>query len=376
MEIPPFETERFFAEHEFTAPHLLCASDCETMSVGELLELAGESWETLGKLRLCYTETRGAPALRERIAAQYEGVDPEEVFVLAAPEEGIFITMHALLEPGDEVIVISPCYDSLRNLARHVGCRVTPWQLVETKGSPERWALDLDALPRLLERKPRLVIVNFPHNPTGVLPTREEWRRLVELVEESGALLFCDEMYRGLEYEPDTRLPSGCESGDRTLTLSGLSKTYGLPGLRSGWIVARDRALRERLLAWKDYTTICAPAPSELLAEIALGAAEQLAERCRRVVADNLQLADPFFERWSDVLRWNRPRAGSVALVGLRGERSAHAFCEAARAARGVLLLPGTCLGSDDHHFRLGLGRQSFAPGLEQFEAFLSARAR
>ena len=166
-------------------------------------------------------------------------------------------------------------------------------------------------------------------------------------------------------------MPSGCESGDRTITLSGLSKTYGLPGLRSGWLVVRDPLLRERLLSWKDYTTICAPGPSELLAEIALGAADVLAERCRGILRENLRLADFFFERWSDVLRWNRPRAGSVALIGLRGERSARDFCDAALASHGVLLLPGTCLGSDDRHFRLGLGRTSFPTALAQLGAFL-----
>ncbi len=373
MEIVPFETERFFAEHEFTAPHLLCASDCETLSIDELLEIAGTDHRALGDLRLGYTDTRGALDLRERIAGLYEGVDPEEVVGLSSPEEGIFIAMHALLEPGDEVVVVSPCYDSLHNLAAHLGCAVVRWPVVESDEPPGGWRLDLDSLREHLERRPKLVIVNFPHNPTGVLPTVEEWRTIVREVERSGAWLFCDEMYRGLEYKREARLASGCEVGSRTLTLSGLSKTYGLPGLRSGWLAVHDSALRERLFGWKDYTSICASAPSERLGTIALGVAEKLARRCRSIVMENLRLADTLFARHAELLRWNRPRAGSVALVGLRGERSARGFCETALERQGVLLLPGECLGSDDRHFRVGFGRAGFAASLARFGEFLES---
>jgi aspartate/methionine/tyrosine aminotransferase len=177
-------------------------------------------------------------------------------------------------------------------------------------------------------------------------------------------------MYRGLEYDPEARLPSGCELSARAITLGGLSKTYGLPGLRSGWLVVRDEQLRQRLLGWKDYTSICSSAPSELLAEIAIGIADALAERCRSIVLENLGRADVFFREWSHRLRWNRPQAGSVALVGLR-HGSAEAFCAEALERRGVVLLPGPCLGADDHHFRIGLGRQSFATCLGQLAELL-----
>jgi aspartate/methionine/tyrosine aminotransferase len=375
MEITPFQTERFFGKYEFTAPYLLCASDCETMSVDELLRMAGENWEALGELRLGYGESQGAPTLRERVAEQYQEVNPQEVVTLGAPEEGIFITFHALLEPGDEVVVLSPCYDSLHNLGHHLGCQVHRWQLNEVPetSAGAGWCLDINALKPLLSRQPRLVVVNFPHNPTGVLPSLAEWQEIVSLVEQSGAWLFSDEMYRGLEYDSKGRLPSGCESGKRVVTLSGLSKTYGLPGLRSGWLVVRDQTLRQRIMGWKDYTTICAAAPSELLAEVALVAADDLAQRCRGIVLDNLRYAEAFFRQWSELLRWNRPRAGSVALPGLRGERSATSLCRAALDSHGVLLLPGACLGADDHHFRIGLGRNSFFTCLEQLGRFLES---
>ncbi|MDY6875890.1 MAG: aminotransferase class I/II-fold pyridoxal phosphate-dependent enzyme [Chloroflexota bacterium] len=381
MNIKPFHTERFFAVHEFTAPYILCASDCESLTVDELLQLAGVSWESLGRLRLGYTESQGAPALRERIAGLYTSVSADQVIGLSAPEEGIFLTMHALLEPGDEVIVLTPCYDSLVNVAEYLGCRVLRWSLAEAgeppggpSASPEAaergWYLDLETLERLVRPRTKLVVVNFPHNPTGYLPSPDEWRSIIQIIERAGVWLFSDEMYRGLEYDPAARIPSGCDLYERTITLAGLSKTYGLPGLRVGWLALKDIPLRDHILGWKDYTTICASAPSEALAQIALQIGDTLAARSRRIILDNLALAEPFFARWQAVFRWNRPQAGSVALVGLRGQ-SARGFSDRLVAEQGVLLLPSTGLGFGDGHVRFGFGRLNFAAVLEQLDGWL-----
>jgi aspartate/methionine/tyrosine aminotransferase len=377
VDIKPFFTERFFAVHEFTAPYLLCPSDCESLTVDDLLQMAGVSWERLGRLWLGYTESQGAPALREAVAALYHDVRPEQVIGLAAPEEGIFLAMHALLEPGDEVVVLTPCYDSLLNVAEYLRCQVRRWPMEEQAEPPDGpggWRLNLEGLEQRLTPQTRLVVVNFPHNPTGYLPALDEWRALIALVARRGAWLFSDEMYRGLEFDPAARLPSGCESYERAITLGGLSKTYGLPGLRTGWLVVQERDLWQRLLRWKDYTTICASAPGEVLAQVALTVAERLAERSRHLVLDNLALAGPFFARWREVFRWNRPQAGSVAYVGLRGGGAA-AFCDRLVRAAGVLLLPGEGLGGDDRHVRFGFGRRSFAAGLERLERYLAQQA-
>ena len=374
MKIKPFHTERFFAVHEFTAPYLLCASDCESLTVDELLRLAGVSWKSLGRLRLGYTESQGDPVLRECIAGLYTSVSADHVIGLGAPEEGIFVTMHALLDPGDEVIVLTPCYDSLGNVAEYLGCRVVRWFLEEIEEPPGGWRLDLDELKRLVTPRTKLVVVNFPHNPTGYLPSHEEWRTIVQIVARSGTWLFSDEMYRGLEYDAAARLPSGCDLYERAITLAGLSKTYGLPGLRTGWLALQDTPLRERILGWKDYTTICSSAPSEVLAQIALQVLDELAERNRRIVLNNLELAEPFFSRWGTVFRWNRPQAGSVAFVGLRGQ-SAREFSDRLAAEQGVLLLPSTGLGFGDGHVRFGLGRLSFPDGLKQLERYLARQS-
>lgn len=374
MKIKPFQTERFFALHEFRAPYLLCASDCESLTIEELLQLAEASWKTLAEVHLGYTESQGAPALREQIAALYANLDADDIIELGAPEEGIFLTMHALLEPGDEVVVLTPCYDSLVNVAEYLGCKVVRWAVSQAGEELEGeggWKLELDTLARLVTSRTRLVVVNFPHNPTGHLPSHGEWRSIVDIARRAGAWLFSDEMYRGLEHKAGSRLVSGCDLYERAVTLAGLSKAYGLPGLRTGWLALQDRPLRDRLLKWKDYTTICASAPSEALARIALQAGNLLVDRSRRIILDNLTMAEPFFSRWQTVFRWNRPMAGSVALVGLL-EESAQEFCKKLLAGQGVLLLPGQGLGSDDRHVRFGFGRSGFGEALEQLERYLT----
>jgi aspartate/methionine/tyrosine aminotransferase len=384
LKIKSFYTERFFAVHEFTAPYILCASDCESLTVDELLGLAEVSWgESLGQLRLGYTESQGAPVLREQIANLYGRIQAEQVIGPIAPVEGIFLTMHALLEPGDEVVALTPCYDSLVNVAEYLGCRVARWALTEADEPPDGpggWQLDLDELERIVTPRrtgtssPKLVIVNFPHNPTGYLPSHDEWRDIVRIVERAGAWLFSDEMYRGLEYDPAACLPSGCDLYERAITLAGLSKTYGLPGLRVGWLALRDVSLRDRILGWKDYTTICASAPSEVLAQIALRVADKLVKRNRGIIQDNLALAEPFFSRWRSVFRWNRPQAGSVALIGLWG-RSARDFNDRLVAEQGVLLLPSVGLGFGDGHVRFGFGRLNFSDNLEQLNRYLARQS-
>jgi aspartate/methionine/tyrosine aminotransferase len=248
---------------------------------------------------------------------------------------------------------------------------------VESDGrshAPPGWSLDINALKRLVSLRTKLIIVNFPHNPTGYLPTHEEWRGIVQIAKHAGAWLFSDEMYRGLEYNPEGCLPSACDLYERAITLGGLSKTYGLPGLRTGWLALQDMDLRDRILGWKDYTTICASAPSELLAQIALGVGDLLAKRNRDIIQDNLETAGPFFERWRGLFRWNRPQAGSVALVGLR-QGAATEFCQRLVKEQGVVLLPSTGLGVGDGHVRFGFGRLSFPQALDRLDQYLARRS-
>ncbi len=361
MQLKTFKLERYFAEHEFTARHLLSASDCESMTLPELLALADEEtrglWE---RLWLGYTESAGHPLLREQIAELYAGVEAADVLV-AAPEEAIFILMHALLEPGDEVVLTWPCYQSLEEIARSLGCQIERWQLHAENGA---WRLDPDELHELITSRTKLITVNFPHNPTGYLPEHETWHSIVGTAEEHGITLFSDEMYRGLEYDEAQRLPSACETYEKAVTLSGLSKSFGLPGLRTGWLATRDSELLRRAGEMKDYTTICSSAPSEVLSIVALRAMARIVARNRQIVRSNVDHAERWFASRPDAFEWLAPLAGPVAFPRLRLPGSSLEFADAAVRERGVMIAPGEMFDMPGH-FRVGLGRRNFVEALK-----------
>ncbi|MCH2371969.1 MAG: aminotransferase class I/II-fold pyridoxal phosphate-dependent enzyme [Pirellulales bacterium] len=372
MKIEPFLTEQFFAEYEFSAQHLLASSDCETMSIGELLQLSGSTLDELGGLTLGYTESQGDPHLRSLISNMYSNVSSDDVVVLTSPVEGIYLAMQTLLESEDEVIALRPAYDALNNVARHLCREVLPWNLFPGRNC---WELDFDELESLISPQTRIIVVNFPHNPTGYVPSESDFDRLIGLARRYDLWLFCDEIYRGLEFGPT--IPSAADLYEKAIVLSGLSKTYGLPGLRAGWVVIRNAKLRDELINWKHYTTICPAAPTEFLARKALLVKDKLAARSKAIIQQNLNLCEAFFNRFQDQFIWRRPQAGSVAFVELNlsqiGFDSATSYCHHLAQNHGMVLLPGKCLGFEDNFVRFGLGRSNFEVALKSFAEGISA---
>jgi len=370
MKIATFETEHFFARHEFSTPHQLCNSDCESLSITELLALSGDSLEQLGKERLVYTESRGNKDLRQAIASMHTTVTAEDVMILGTPVEGIYLAARALLNPGAEVIVLTPAYDALTTMFEHVAgkAQVKRWAFQPGPGS---WQLHMDELRCLITPQTRLLVVNFPHNPTGFLPAPAFLEELAALAEERGIILFCDEMYFGLVQPGATPVPSVADISSSAIVLSGLSKTYGLPGLRCGWLIVKDKELYANLMNWKFYTSICPPGPTEYLAAAALRAWETLRDRNIARIAGNLERADAFFARWPGLFNWRRPLAGSTALVGFNVP-SVSALSEQLAKDEGILIQSARMLGGDDQHMRIGLGRDSFGEALGKFEDWLN----
>ncbi len=369
--LPPFKLERFFARYEFNVRYLLSASDCESLTLTELLALAEpdalERWE---RLTLAYTDSQGDPALRAEIARQYPGLSAAGVLV-AVPEECIYIAMQTLIEPGEHVIAIHPAYQSLHAVAAARGATVTRWPVLPAPDG-RGWRLDVDALAAAITPRTRLLVINFPHNPTGHLPAREALDAIVGLARRHDLYLFSDEMYRGLEYDAAQRLPAVCTLYEKGISLSGLSKTLAAPGLRVGWLATQAPGLIARWLAYKDYTTICHSAPSEALALIALRAQAQILQRNLDIITGNLALADGFFERQAGLFGWPPPQAGSIAFPEWRGPGSVDDFCQGALDQAGVLLAPGAIFEAPGSRFRLGLGRRNFAEGLAQLEEYVA----
>lgn len=448
----PFRLERYFAQHEFSAKHLLCTSDCESMTIDELLEI-GEPAEaaseaaykvaskaaskvaferesapepepavpaapapaqaalvsarekssaSLGKTWLGYTESRGAPALRAAIAALYRNLDMEDVLVHSGAEEAILNTFLAMVGKDALVIVNTPCYQSLMEIPAGLGAKVIPWQI---RCEGEAWRLDTDALDRLLASARRgpdspapLVVLNMPHNPTGALISAEEFDSIIQVCRRHGAILFMDEVYRLLEYDEKDRLPAVCEVYENGISLSVLSKAWGLAGLRIGWLATRRRDILDKVAAIKDYNSICASAPSEQLALLAIGNTEKIVGRNRAICAENRALFSQFFKAHEELFSWIPPRAGSVAFPSLKAApkkagglsdlsagasadlsaalagHDAELFSRILLAETGVLLLPGVHYAFDKAFFRIGLGRRSVPVSLAIFDAWLRGR--
>jgi len=374
--LPDFRLEVHLGRWEFAARHHLTASDAETLTVRELLALGDKAdREAFADLGLGYVPTWGTPALRAAVADTYEELDPDDVLVFAGAEEAMLWALQELVGPGEHAVVTVPNYQSMESVTLATGADVSGLALDPARG----WALDLDALEALLRPSTRLVAVNFPNNPTGALPDAGTFRALVALCEERDIRLFSDEVYRGLELDPARTLPQAADLSPSAISLGVMSKAYGLPGLRVGWVATRDRALLARLERRKHYGSICNAAPSEFLATVALRHGEAIRARNRAILAANLPRFAALFAAWEDLLAWEAPQGGCVAFPRYLGSDGVEAFCRALLEEAGVVLLPASIYASElapvpPDRFRIGLGRRDPEPALAALDGFLRAR--
>ena len=370
-----FRLEEYLGEWEFNARHYLTASDAESITLAELLAMGTEDdREGFMTMPLSYIETWGTENLREAVAGTYDSVDAGHVLAFAGAQEAMFWAMQELAGPGDHAVVTVPCYQSMETVTLATGADVSALLMRRENG----WALDLDELRGLLRPNTTLVAVNYPNNPTGYVPDEATFRSLVQLCDERGIRLFCDEVYRGIEVDRERTLPQAADLSETALSLNVASKSYGLPGLRVGWLACRDRALLERLEKRKHYTSICNPGPSEYLAAIALRNRERIWERNRGIVAANRPLWEAFFARRPDLFDWEPPVGGCVCFPRYKGG-DVDDFARRLVTEEGVVVLPASVYYSEladapKDHFRVGLGRLGLEEGLEAFDRFLRQR--
>jgi aspartate/methionine/tyrosine aminotransferase len=351
--------------------------------MSELLAMADE--ETLklwNGLRLGYTETRGLPLLRTEIAKDYPELNGDHVLCFAGAEEGIYCTFKTLLAKTDHAIVVTPCYQSLKSIPETL-CQVSTLDL-----TPESaWTLDINELRSLVRPGvTKLIACNFPHNPTGTSLTREMQRELVALAKEFDLWLFCDEVYRGVEREVDgegksVSLPPVATVYNKGISLGAVSKTYGLAGLRIGWICCSDVPAVHAIADNKHYLSICNSGPSEVLALIALRARDQVVGRIMRIIRANEAYLAAFMAKHPTWLSWTPPKGGccGFARLNLPAEVDLAEVTERLVQQHGVLILPGenfpvTSEANRDSirkHFRVGLGRAAFPQALDAFETAL-----
>ena len=373
--LPDFALETYFSRWEFTARYHMCASDMETLSLPDLLALASdddrERWETL---RLGYIETFGTPELRGAIGDLYDSVGADHVLAFAGAEEGIFAAMQVLLSEDDHAVVITPNYQSAESIPAAV-CD-TSGVALDYDGS---WHLDLNRLFDAVRPNTRVISVNFPHNPTGHVIPVDDFNAIIEFARERGIYLFSDEVYRQLERHPDIRLPQAADAYERGLSLNVMSKSYGLPGLRVGWIATQDRELLSRMERVKHYLSICNAGPSEVLATIALKARESILARNHALIDTNLTKLGAFFDEHSALFEWSVPKGGCIGFPKYLGEVGVQTLCERLVNEAGALLLPARVYRSElgptpEAHFRVGFGRNGMDEGLAAMRDWLGAR--
>jgi aspartate/methionine/tyrosine aminotransferase len=351
MSFEPFAMERWQSTWENRVQYNLSESGVHPLTVAELLTLAGRSPDDLANPRLGYPQSNGSEPLRAAIAALYPGATPEHVLVTNGSAEANFCVCWHLIQPGERVAIVLPTYMQTWGLARTFGAQITPiWLREELGWQPDPAEIDLAIAPGT-----RLVVVTNPNNPTGAILSEQAAGRIVQCAAKVGAWLLSDEVYQGAERER-AATPTAWGRAERVVVTNGLSKAYGLPGLRIGWCIAPPPLIAE-LWARKDYTTIGPGVISDWLATQALatGVRDRILERTRTILRANW----PALERWlracNDEFHWRAPDAGAICYARYRSNINSSALAERLRRSKSVLVVPGDQFGMD-HFVRFGFG--------------------
>jgi aspartate/methionine/tyrosine aminotransferase len=372
-----FTLEVYFSKWEFAAKYNLAGSDCENMKLAELLEFAStEDRAAFEALSLGYTETFGAPALRDEIARTYDTLGPQHLLCFAGAEEAIYAAMQVLLSAGDHAIVVTPNYQAAETVPLSI-CEVSGVAL----DIDRNWDLDIDLLRAALRPNTKLISINFPNNPTGKLLARDTFVAIVEICRSRGIWLFSDEVYRLIERDENRRLPQVADVYERGISLNVMSKAYGLAGLRIGWLACQDRAMLVRFERFKHFLSICNSAPSEVLARIALKSREKILARNRAVVRDNLGVLNQFFADYEHLFGWREPDGGCIGFIRYKGAEGVEEFTRRLVEESGVLFLPSSIYRSElgpvpENCLRVGFGRSHVPKGVAVLRAWLQANQR
>lgn len=367
MKLKPFELERYFSKYEFSAKHLLSCSDCEPISLSDLLNKAdSEMLNSWNNLKLSYTESQGNHVLLKEIENLYDGIYSDNILQII-PEEGIYIAMRSLIAKGDHVISMYPCYQSLEEVAISQGAKLGRWNAVYNDG----WVFDVDQLDKLCTPKTKMVVVNTPHNPTGFHFSKTDFLRIVDICKKNSCLLFCDEMYRFLEFDQVDRLPSACEVYENAISLCGLSKSFSMPGARIGWLITKNSDLLNEFKVYKDYTTICGSATSEILGIIALRQKDDIIKKNLNTINKNLDRLIEFAAKYNDIIQYKKPLAGSICMPLLSKDIDVNVLAQELINEQSLMILPSSVYNINENAFRLGFGRANFITTLNILDSHL-----
>ena len=367
MKIQPFDMERYQSVYEYVVDYDLAESGVHPFTLRELLGSDAAAQAFLDA-RLGYPQSEGTPELRETIAALYPRATADHIHVMNGSSEAIFASAWRLLEPGDEIVLMQPNYQQLWGLARTWGVKIKPLRLKEELA----WQFDPEELKRLVTPKTRAVQVCNPDNPTGAVMAAPQRKALLDAVEDTGAWLLSDEVYQGAERAgPETQSLWG--TYERTLVTNGLSKAYGLPGLRIGWIVGPPEMIRE-LMGYHDYLTLTPTMLSDRLARLVLERRrrEEILERTRSILRKNYPALRDWLEAHGSLFSHVPPAAGAICWIRYALRMNSTELVERLRKEKSVLLVPGDMFGMDGY-VRMGTGPPTdyLLAALDRFDALL-----
>lgn len=361
--------EFFDSPLAMAARYKLSASACEPVSMSELLALEPDAAEGLTSLVLDYPARYAPDGIIEKIAARYPGLDPSAVMVTSGVDEGLGMLFLTQVDPGDRVVVLTPCYPPHLDLPRWRGAETVQWRAREEND----WVPDLDELRELTREKTRLVVATFPQNPTGFMPDEDFLVEFTAILRESGATLLSDEIYAGLPLGGLGAPDMACRY-EKAVILDGLSKTFALPGLRVGWLATRDARIIDGLKRTKMLFNCYLPGPVEHLTALALRHEPELLQRNNEILSTGIATADAFFQRHGNLFAWDPPKGGVVTFPRWLGPGGTKALSDRLLEEASTALAPSLCFDAGDAHFRLGLCRATFPAALAQFDEFLSRK--
>ena len=370
MEIVTAHLEQWMRDYYFSSEIDIGSSGVENFSLAELRSLIGLDTATIDKVVFNDSPSCGADALRCAIAERWGDGDPERVMTTHGSSEIIFLVMHALLRRGDEVVVLHPCYHALRNIADSIGCKLKHWKL----DFDDNFVPDIAAVKKLITPRTRMVVVNFPHNPTGATLTREQLEELIEAVSAVEAYLVWDSAFAELTYDSEP-LPDPSLVYKRCITLGTLSKGYGLAGLRVGWCFAEPELL-DQFVHLRDYTTLYLSPLVEVVAQRAVEKADVLLRIRLERARLNLDILNKWLAEHEDDVRWVRPRGGVTIFPQLLRIDDVDQFSHRLARQYGTMVVPGSCF-DQPAHIRLGFGGPTLElqDGLLRLSALLRASA-
>lgn len=363
MDMKSFMVDDYFTEYESKAKYMMGSSDPETL----FFKNCSADIHKYNENTLSYSLGNGYLPLREKISSLYENVCADNIAVMNGGEEVIYVTMRALLNAGDEIVVQMPSYQSLHVIAKEIGCRIIDFR----PSFEQKWEFDIDMLKSKVCEKTKAIVLNYPHNPTGACLTYAEMEDISSFCRERGIILIADEMYRFLRIDDNCTDASFADVYENAVVFGGFSKTFASPGLRIGWAAAKNEELMKKMLAYRHFTSTCTNLPCQWIANELLYKKEEIINRNISIIKKNAGILKQFIKKHPDIFSYVPPKGASTAYVKLLGGRKAMNFCMEILDNTGVLIVPSAVLDDSDEYLRIGICKESFAQCAELLDEYL-----